>query len=241
MTYEINLTAIWNLRITKARGVWYSRTNLRSSIMDSPQKHEKMYIKFDENKIPQYGFEVDGRRIIRFAPLTNKKIETIFLPKIVEDNVFVLPNIDEKNPNKYSLYFAKRNMRDYITGSVKIRDGCFKGLKNARIVVPFENSVMLDWGSFDDSASIELVLPNSLALKQIYRMFDTGFDYEHENWTLIGDKTIPGQFGFGGYDKEDYSIMDYNEADLDYKVATSQLSIRFHKSNSHPNKTKAKI
>lgn len=187
--------------------------------MDSPQKYEKMYIKFDENKIPQYGFEVDGRRIIKFVPLTNKKIETIFLPKIVEDNVFVLPNIDEKNPNKYSLYFAKRNMRDYITGSVKICDGCFKGLKKARIVVPFENSVMLDWGSFDDSASIELVLPNSLALKQIYRMFDTGFDYEHENWTLIGDKTISGQFGFGGYDKEDYSIMDYNEADLDYKVA----------------------
>ena len=110
-------------------------------------------------------------------------------------------------------------MKDYIEGRVKICDGCFQGIKKAKIIVPFENSIMLDWGCFEDDAEIEFLLPENLTLKQIYRRFDTGFDYEHENWTLIGDKNITGQFDWGGFLGEHFSIFDYNEEELEHKVA----------------------
>lgn len=70
------------------------------------------------------------------------------------------------------------------------------------------------------NAKLEIVIPNNLTLKQTYRRFDDGFDYERENWALIADKKITRQFGFSGYGNDDFSILEYNEESLDYKVAS---------------------
>lgn len=187
--------------------------------MELPIKCGKMYIKFDKNNHLEYGFEVKGNQIKKFIPLTDNEIDSIVLPRLVDDNEFDFSSIDENGHCKALIYNQKRKIRDYVTGSVKICDGCFDGLNKAKIIVPFENSIMLDWGSFEKNAEVELVIPDNLTLKQIYRRFDDGFDYERENWTLIADKKITGQFGFDGYGKDDFSILEYNEEDLDYKVA----------------------
>ena len=192
--------------------------------MNLPRKCGKMYIMFDDNNQPEYGFEVVGNKIKKFIPLTDKEIVSIVLPKLVENNEFDISSIDEKSHYKAMLYFQKTEMREYITGCVKICDGCFDGLKKAKIIVPFENSIMLDWGSFEQDADVELVMSPNLTLKQIYRRFDTGFDYERENWTIVGDKKISGQFGFG---KDEFSILNFNEKDLDYKVANFTVNHSF--------------
>lgn len=187
--------------------------------MNLPRKCGKLYIKFDESNQPEYGFEVVGQQIKKFVPLTDKNFETIILPKLVEDYAFDIPSKEEVGPYKSLLYYRNREMCDYVVGSEKVCADCFKGLKKAKIVIPFENSVMFDWGSFDQDAQIELIVPDSLALKQVYRCFDTGFDYEHENWTIVADKSLAEQFSMGGFGKDDFAIWDYNEADLDYNVA----------------------
>lgn len=203
--------------------------------MNLPKQCGKMYIKFDKDNQPEYGFEVSYNEIKKFVPLSDKEIHTIILPKLVESSEFDMSNIDENSPCISSLYFKKQIMKDYISGSVKISDTCFKGVKKCRIIVPFENSIMLDWGSFDENAEIELILPKNLTLKQIYRTFDTGFDYEHENWTVIADKKISGQFSFGAYGSDDYSIAEYAEEDLDYKVANFTITHYTQKENNIQN------
>ena len=164
--------------------------------MNTPKNCGKMYIKFDDKNQPEYGFVVSGNNIQKFIPLTdNGSIYIgIILPKIIESAKPEITTIDESSPYKSILYMQKQKLKDYVTGKVKICDGCFEGIKKARIIVPFENSLMLDWGSFDKDADIELVVAKNLNLKQIYRRFDTGFDYEKENWTIIGDENIFGQF-----------------------------------------------
>lgn len=196
--------------------------------MNLPRRYGKMYIKFDENNCPKYAFEVDGNRIKKFVPLTDEEIKTIVLPKLTENNRFDIASIDEKNSCQSTLFYQKTKMQEYITGSVKICSGCFADLKKTRIVVPFENSIMLDWDSFDSNAKVELVVPSNLTLKQIYRVFDNGFDYERENWTLLGDKKITKNFNIGsGFGMDKFSILEYNENDLDNKVANFTIK-HFH-------------
>jgi len=194
--------------------------------MKVPKKCGNMYIMFDENNEPLYGFEVYGNKITKFIPLTDKKsiYNCIVLPKIVESEKPEVPCVGDKEESWHMQYWQKKAYCDYISGNVKICPGCFEGIDKARIIVPFENSIMLDWSSFDDDAQIELVLPKRLELKQIHRMFDDGFDYARENWTLIGDKSIAGEFSFGGFRSDDYSIADYDEKRLDYKVANFTVS-----------------
>lgn len=192
--------------------------------MNLPRKCGQLYIKFDESNQPEYGFDVVGNQIKKFISLTDNVVKSIILPKLVDDCTFDISSIDEKSSYKLLLYNQKIKMQNYVLGRVKICDGCFKGLKEAKIIVPFENSVMLDWGAFEENAKIELVIHKNLTLKQVYRRFDTGFDYEHENWTLIGDKKVSGQFGWDGFMGEGFSIMDYNEKDLDYTLADFTLT-----------------
>ena len=192
--------------------------------MNTPKKCGDMYIKYDENNNPEYGFLFSENQLVKFVPLTNKPIHSIILPQMVKNETFDMADIDEDTQSKSLAYLYKNILRTYITGSVQIKEDCFKGIKKARIIVPFENSIMLDWGCFDEDSNIELVLPKTLTLKQIYRTFDTGFDYEHENWTIIADKDIRGEFGWGGFQSENYTIADYHPEDLDYKVASFTIS-----------------
>lgn len=208
--------------------------------MNLPIKCGKMYIKFDENNQPEYGFDVSGNQIRRFVPLTDKKITSIILPRLVESSKFEITSINEKNPDKYLVLDQKMEMQEYISGRVKICNNCFRGLQKARIIVPFENSIMLDWGSFDQNAEIELVTPQNLTLKQIYRTFSTGYDYVRENWTLIGDEKISGEFSFG-LGKERYSIYDYNEKDLSFKGANLTINRVSLKNKQNPVQNKEEL
>lgn len=192
--------------------------------MKLPKKCGNMYIMFDDKNQPLYGFEVYENKITKFIPLTDNEsiYRCIVLPKIVENSKPEVPNVEDKDVPKSLLWFQKMQHRDYITGSVKIGVGCFDGVQRARIVVPFENSIMLDWGCFDRDAQIELVLPKRLSLKQVARRFDTGFDYEREVWVLVGDQSINGDLSVGYSDN--YSIADYDEKNLEYKIANLKVS-----------------
>lgn len=192
--------------------------------MNLPKRCGKMFVKFDDKGELEYGFEVKGNEIVKFVPLKDGEIHTIILPPLVDNEEFPLSSVDMKSPHKATLYFQKRMMEDYVKGRVKLCAGCFKGMKKLRIVVPFENSVMLDWGCFESDAKIELVLPQNLTLKQIGRFFDAGYDYERENWTLIADKKIRGQFGDNGLMRDDYSICEYDPENLSHTVANLSIS-----------------
>ena len=61
-------------------------------------------------------------------------------------------------------------------------------------------------------------------MKQIGRVFDTGFDYERENWTLIADKKIRGHFGDNGLMRDDYSIYEYDPENLSHTVADFSIA-----------------
>ena len=205
--------------------------------MNLPRKCGEMYIKFDDNNEPEYGFLVGFNSINKFIKLCDKEIDTIILPPIVESEKCAVESIDEnKKQDKFMLEAEKDYLQDYITGRLKICDKCFKGIKKARIIVPFENSVMLDWGCFDSDAEIEFVLPKNLGLKQIKRRFDTYFDYENENWTLIADKNISGNLGWRGFSSDFYSIDEYNPEKLYSIVANFTVTHNLNKIGKAENK-----
>ena len=196
--------------------------------MKLPKKCGEMYIMFDDAGAPEYGFKVfvnqySGKAVIEeFIPLSSGTFKTIVLPKVIDDQELVVYNAKDLDISKYSSirwgsqWKAETMLTKYATGNITITDDCFKGIKEATIVVPFKNSVMLDWGSFEKDAKINLVLPKGFCLKQIYRTFDTGFDYEHENWTLIADEKLGGQWGSHS---DHLSVLEYNERYQDYSVA----------------------
>ena len=99
-----------------------------------------------------------------------------------------------------------------------------KASKGARIIVPFENSIMLDYGSFDEDADIELVLPGNLDLKLIYRRTNTGSGYERQEWVLICDKDTSGQFNIGIDGPDEFLIVDYNPTDLNKRIANFKIT-----------------
>lgn len=188
--------------------------------MNLPRKCGNIYIKFDENNNPEYGFEVeDGyhdRKLIRkFIIMTDKPIDTIILPKFFEKGLDASHITNEDWNKRFYLLFER-----YATGEVKLCEDCFKGIKDAKIIVPFTGSIMIDYGSFDGDANIQFITNNNLRLKQVYRRFDSGFDYEHENWTLVADKSFNYQGTMCG---DDYYVEDYNEKNLKHKVANIKL------------------
>ena len=191
--------------------------------MNLPKKCGDVYIKFDENNNPEYGFKItenyrNQKYIENFIKMTDKNIDTIILPKLFDkgESIEAEKISSEDWSNKYYLFFE-----EYVTGEVRLRPDAFKGIKNAKIVVPFTSSIMIDYGSFDKDANIEFITSPNLRLKQVYRCFDTAFDYEHENWTLIADKS----FNFDGrICGDDYTIKDYNEENVNYKAANIKLT-----------------
>ena len=189
--------------------------------MKQPKRCGNMYIMFDDKNNPEYGFTFAGNLLLKFIPLTDKPIPSIILPKLVESKKCP----DNINPNHNSNwdYYKTNALLDYISGSMEICTGCFDGVKQAEIVVPFENSIKLEWGCFDKNADIELFLRSNLELKQIDRRFDYGHGYQFHSWTVIADKKLEGFFSVE--DKyDDYAIGNYDEIEPQYKIAN--LSVK---------------
>ena len=163
---------------------------------DLPKKCGDMYIVFDKKKNPLYGFKLTGYRdsiIAEFVRLTEKLPEFIVLPKINE-KAFVPEKEEEFDFSNLNTFLCE----GYVKGNLILCSKSFKGIDKAKIVLPFNTSVMLDWGCFDDGAKIEFIVPENIGLKQIYRTFDTGFDYQHENWPILCDKRIVCEIGAYG-------------------------------------------
>lgn len=192
--------------------------------MNLPRKCGNFYIKFDDNNNPEYGFEVEERGfrsknfyIKKFHLFTDKKIENIILPKLIDKSVLYPGIIKEIDKYRNSVFLS---LDQYLKGEVRFCEGCFSGSKKLNITVPFNGSIMLDWGCFEDDAEITFTTSNELALKQVYRQFDTGFDYERENWTLVADKNLQYNGNLCG---DSFYVEDYNEDDLVYTVANIKM------------------
>lgn len=198
--------------------------------MDNLRHCGKMYIKFDQQNNPEYGFVVDDRQVItKFYPLCDRKLEKISLPVFATDAV--MSNEEMARSLQAKQKFVKDNQLSaaaqcdddlitYAKGSVKIASGCFAGIKRLQIAAPVDYSVMLDWGCFDKDSQIELLLPPDMGLKQVGRMFDTGFDYARENWTLIAHQN----FNFTSVDShESYETFDFNPQKSCYQISVKPL------------------
>lgn len=174
-------------------------------MINLPKKIGENYVKFDKNGKPEYGFEVKYNKIItKFVNFTNKTPKVIILPII---NYKYVPT-DERCLDS-DLY----HVGDYVNGNVEIAEECFKGIMNAKIVVPNNTSIMLNDGCFEKGANIEFILPINMGIKQVFRNYNCGGFYEKENWTLLADKRLKKDMGSW---RNAYSIKNFsNECNVD--------------------------
>lgn len=172
--------------------------------MDKLKKCGEMYIKFDKYNEPEYGFIVDGKDIIQYVNLSEKDHKKIILPSLVEDEKYVQPIISK---NREDSFFNKRYIKNYVRGSITICEGCFAWVKKAKIVLPFENSIIFNAKSFEEMAEIGFVAPENFDIKKIISSCYNGFEMERDEWLLLGDKTLSGEFSLGG---NHYSVHEYD-------------------------------
>lgn len=199
--------------------------------MNNFRKCGAMYIEFDKQNNPEYGFVVDDydNVISKFYPLCDRQLEKISLPVLPTDlvmkNNIMLQNLAVqkkmvKTKERTAALKYDYDLIEYAKGGVKIASGCFAGIKKLQIVAPVNYSIMLDWNCFDQNAQIELQLPSNMGLKQVGRVFDTGFDYSHENWTLIAHKN----FNFASANNRDsYDTRDFDPKKSRYQIAVKHL------------------
>jgi len=157
-----------------------------------PKKCGEMYIKFNKNGTPQYGFKVNEIGNSKYYSKEIKIIEFINLTDEIPKQI-VLPAFDHKHvpTSDEELNFVNwYDDKNYFKGLVRVCDGCFKNIDEATIIVPNNTSIMLDWGCFKDNSKINFSLPKNMGIKHIFRGFSTSFDWEHEEWTLLADKRL---------------------------------------------------
>lgn len=187
--------------------------------MKTPIKTGKLYVQYDNNNKPIYCFRVKGDRIIEYSNLTEAPQKTIVLPIIKEDEPFVPLNKEKVNTEiAYEEY--KNYIDEYCNGNIVICRGCFECVKEAKIIVPFENSIKLEYDCFDEDANITFQTNNKLALKQIDLFYDTGFSYEEDSRVIVADKNLYGSYGWKHLK---CSIVDFNRNKYRYKVANLKL------------------
>ncbi len=157
--------------------------------MDLPNNYGKISIKFDENKNPEYGFIVksgynDEYTIEKFVPMTEEKIDTIVLPKLIDEDKLYLKPIENDDE------LIDDDFLKYIYGKIEIDPHCFCDVVKAKIVVPFVNSVRIDPSSFTQHAQIEFLLDENLSLRKVDKILDLGPNSEHKTWFLITNKNL---------------------------------------------------
>ena len=106
-----------------------------------------MFIKFDDNNMPEYGFTFNEFfELEKIINLSDKELKEVVIP----------------NTRKYY-------HKDMGWDCVKISQDCFKGLDNLDIVIPSSRlSASFDKHAFDEGAHINFVLPkdNILCIEQ---------------------------------------------------------------------------
>ena len=85
--------------------------------MKKLRKCGQMWIKFDKNNEPEYGFLVQGREIERFLNLSDREVSKVILPDICEeepyspeDLKFIVEHLNDEN------YFlnSKNSLQSYL-------------------------------------------------------------------------------------------------------------------------------
>lgn len=197
--------------------------------MNNFRKCGAMYIEFDKQNNPEYGFVVDDydNVISKFYPLCDRQLEKISLPYLptaygtlnteMQQNLMAQQTFKQNCDKSFAAVLCDDNLIRYAKGGAKIAPGCFAGIKKLQIVAPVNYSIMLDWDCFDQNAQIELQLPSNMGLKQVGRVFDTGYDYSSENWTLIAHK----KFDFTSANGRD----SYDTRDFDPKNSRCQITV----------------
>ena len=157
--------------------------------MDKFKKYGEMYIKFDENNEPEYGFIVDGENnITKYVNLSVKDHKKIILPSLVYDYKFYGPS------------------KSYLRGKVIICEGCFDWLRKVEIIVPFKNSIAISEKAFCETSEVGLVVPEGYGLRKIMRTCNDGVEKKRDEWVLVADKTMCGEFSFASGD--DYAVSE---------------------------------
>lgn len=161
------------------------------------QKCGDLYIKFDDQGVPEYGFEVRGAQIRKFYNLKNdKEPKKIILPpvsiarlkSVLDDETLkdIEQEIKERGTTIYTPAIAR-----YIEGYVDIADECFCDLRDKEIIIKTNYPIAFGNEAFNNCQNISFVLPNNQIIYNAHETHNGAFDYEHFDWYLIGSKNLP--------------------------------------------------
>ncbi len=177
----------------------------------------EMYVKYDENGNPEYGFQVKGISIIKFFNMRNDRgSEEIVLPPILEMDSDMKKRIERRIENaRIRHYYKQEKINEneyndknfippeiYVEGFVNICEHCFAGLENKNIVITTKYPIVFEKKSFRHCRNISFVLPDNQTIYTVYNRFNEAFGYEDSKWNLIGNKNFSVdhfQFGADSY------------------------------------------
>ena len=170
---------------------------------DLPIKQGDLYIKYDDKGTPEYAFKAKDMAGYFIS------IEKFYCLKKSMPETIVLPKLDAKKIDITSDDIHKRDLASYITGCVQIESWCFSGVKNATIVVPYNNSVRLGWQCFDTDANIKFVVPDNIGLFRVEENYTAGLYSEQFRWTILADERLKGPYNLFG---KEYLVREHCSA-----------------------------
>lgn len=200
--------------------------------MNLPEKcRENTYIQYGNDGNPEYVVlcEKKGSRVSiqKVIPLKDN-IDEIILPRVIADKPFMMP-INVGQQNEALAYYEADRASNYAKGIVRIKNSCFEGMGDVKVVVPFRNSIVLENRAFDNNANIEFVLPSGMALKNVTREY--GARYKgYDDWVVIADKELNGKIDFlSSYLPEVYSAKEFDPESMrfvKYSISKETLEER---------------
>ena len=161
------------------------------------QKCGDLYIKFDDQGVPEYGFAVQGMQIKKFYNLKNdKEPKKIILPPISIERLKSVLDVEKlkeikQEINENGATSSTPAIADYLKGYVKIADECFCNLRDKEIIIKTNYPIAFGNKTFNNCQNISFVLPNNQIIYNVHETHNGAFDYEHFDWYLIGSKNLP--------------------------------------------------
>lgn len=164
-------------------------------------KQTYLHTAVDDSGRKLYAYRVvNNKREIRSILLYDRHIDTFELPP------FEQTNVDLQIQNELIPYLGgklnlhqQRLLDKYLSGSVKILNGCFARLKKARLILPHDYSVVLSglrnksWytGAFQGESDVQIVIPNDLTTYNIKKTYEIkSMPIMESEYTLIAHKNL---------------------------------------------------
>lgn len=163
--------------------------------MNLPEKcRENTYIQYGQDGKPEYVVvcKTGGGKVYieKVIPLRDK-VNEVVLPRVVGDTHFFMPTDLGKQCEAIEYYKSDR-ATNYAKGVVRIKNLCFEGMGDIKVVVPFRNSIMLENKAFDSNTNIEFVLPSGMTFRNVSREYGTRYK-GYEDWVVITDEQLYGK------------------------------------------------